>query len=232
MKDYDPTLDPGDELTPPGFRELAREDRVFLLLALLAAALSAYLYPELPDEVPIHWNWRGEADGFAPKAYAVWTTPGIALCIWWILVHVPALDTRKQNWSRFQDTYRRIRHMILAFFFGMHLAMLAEWSGAGLSMDVVVLGGVGFLLAAMGNVMGKVKPNHFVGIRVPWTLDDDEVWRRTHRFAAPIWVLGGLALWGTTLLPAFLQLAFVLTVVAVLTIAPVVYAYVIYRERH
>jgi len=232
MSEHDPIIDMDDETPPPGFGELAREDRLFMLLALLAAAVTAYLYPELPDQVPIHWNWRGEPDGFAPKAYAVWMTPGITAFTWWTLVNVPQLDTRKQNWRRFQETFRRIRHTILGFFFGMHLVMLAQWSGVELSMNAVVFGGVGFLIAAMGNVMGKIKPNHFVGIRVPWTLDDDEVWRRTHRFAGPLWVAGGFALWAAALLPPSFQLAFVLTVIAIIAISPTVYAYIVYHERH
>ena len=96
------------------------------------------------------------------------------------------------------------------------------------SMLIQIL--VSLLFILLGNVMGRFKHNYFVGIKTPWTLANEEVWRKTHRMAAPIWVIGGilnilLAVTGVN----FNGMAFII-IVAAIVIVPTVYSYIIYQK--
>ncbi|MEW6771452.1 MAG: SdpI family protein [Bacillota bacterium] len=106
----------------------------------------------------------------------------------------------------------------------------AEAVGYNIDTELIVNGGIALLFVITGNVMGQIRPNFFVGIRVPWTLANEEVWRRTHRLASKVWVIGGLiclalapvrAPWGTQAFVACL---------AVMAIVPLVFSYLIYRK--
>lgn len=90
--------------------------------------------------------------------------------------------------------------------------------------------GTALLFVVVGNVLGQIRPNFFVGIRVPWTLADEEVWRRTHRLAARVWVLGGLACLALAPVQAPWSPHAFVACLSVMGLAPVVYSYAIFRR--
>ena len=108
----------------------------------------------------------------------------------------------------------------------IHWNVNGEVNGYGSKL----FGAFGLLFILIGNVMGRFKHNYFVGIRTPWTLANEEVWRKTHRVAAPIWVLGGII----NILLAFTETNFkgiwFVAIVAVISIVPIVYSYIVYQQ--
>ena len=176
-----------------------RVDRTLLLgelplLALLLADLGFGLWalPRLPERVPVHWNLAGEADGFgAPWPHAV-LLPALALGLWALLLALPLVDPLRRNYGRFPATLKLFRWLVPLLCVGLHLA--ATLSSLGLPVDhgAAVRAILAIAFVVLGNSMGKLRHNWFVGIRTPWTLASEEVWTRTHRLAAPIWVAGGL----------------------------------------
>lgn len=199
-----------------------------LLFVIASFALAAALYSRLPDPVPTHWNLRGEADGFTPKPWGAFVLPLVTAGCWLLFLVLPRLSPRGYRLDRFARVYGIIQVVITGFMFALTCLALLAAIGVPVAMDRVLYAGLGALFIVLGNYLGKVTRNFFVGIRTPWTLASDEVWLRTHRLGSRCFVaggivalVGGLAGGGAPLL---------VTAVGIAALVPVVYSYVIYRR--
>lgn len=196
--------------------------RLGLGLALVAGALSAALYARLPDPMPSHFDLHGHVDGWLPKPLGAFLLPATMLGVHALWV---AISRRVQASS---PRVLEILHVsTLGFLLLVHTMVLRVAIDGPVNLSRVVFVALGVLLAILGNYFGKLRRNPWVGIRTPWTLADDEVWARTHRFAAPIFVAGGA-------LVSLCAMAGRVGGVAVLTLAlvavPALYSYRIARR--
>lgn len=204
-------------------------------LALTAAAFaaSAYLYPSLPDVVPTHWNIKGQVDGHGPKAVAAWTMPVMMLAMLLVFRVLPALSPKNFELDTFQTTYLFVVLATTGLFAYMHGVILAAtWQqvqgNPRFDIGRAMLGGVFLFFALIGNVMGKVRRNFYVGIKLPWTLANDRVWNDTHRLAAWTWVGGGLL--GLVLVFSGLNVLWAFGVLTAATVVPCVYSFLHYKR--
>lgn len=201
-----------------------------LSMALVAAAfiVTAVLYDRLPESVPTHWNARGVADGFTPKPWGPFLLPLTMLGVFALLFVLPHISPRGYRMERFKGVFEILQAAILAFLFLVTLLALLAGIGAPVPMTRAIYAATGLLFVVLGNFMGKVTKNFFVGIRTPWTLASDEVWLRTHRLGGKLFVLAGLGLLVSGLVGG--GTVAVLLAVAVAAVIPVVYSYVLYRR--
>lgn len=157
-----------------------------------AAAGAAWLYPRLPARVPVHWNAYGQPDGWAARDWAVGgglvALAGL-YALFWLL---PKVDPWGERYARFAGAYRVIRLALAWAGSGAYLAVLLSGAGVPLRVDRWAPALVGGVLVAVGNVLPQLRPNFFVGIRTPWTLADEHVWRRTHRLGGRLFAVAGL----------------------------------------
>jgi uncharacterized membrane protein len=165
---------------------------VFIATLLgLQVITSFLLYPRLPDRLPTHWNLHGQVDGTMPKMQGLLVPLGINLCLYLLLLAIPYLDP-KGKMEQFRDTYGWIRLSLHTFMALLFVAMMAFSLGYRISIDRVVPGLVSLLIIVCGKLMGRMRPNYFVGIRTPWTLESPEVWQKTHQVSGPVWVVAGV----------------------------------------
>lgn len=193
------------------------DDTVCVALIVLVASLASWLYPILPDPVPTHWNLQGEVDGYMAKPWGVFAGPLIILGVWILLRVLPFVSPKGFRMESFFSVYRIL--LLATVSLEMLVVSAALLAAAGYSIGIVgfVSGLLGILFIVLGNYLGKVRRNFFLGIRTPWTLASEEVWQRTHRLAAWLFVLAGavtlagsLVGWGGyVLLPAVLFAALV-----------------------
>jgi len=169
-----------------------REDWPVGILFLLALAAAVWIFPTLPERVPVHWNIHGAIDGWGSRAFAVFGMLGFFAGIYALLVLLPLVDPRRGSYSRFLPTYRLIRLASVVVFVGIWGVMLAVARGVPVRIDIVVPAVVSVLFIILGNVMGRVRQTWFIGIRTPWSLANEEAWRLTHRASGPVWVVGGI----------------------------------------
>lgn len=163
------------------------------------AAASGLAYSRLPDSVPTHWGINGEVDGYASRQFTVLFMPALGALLWAMLRVLGRFDPI----SRLESTtlyLHKAANWLAAFLLVLHLAILGIGIGLRLNMVQIVVLAEGALLALLGNEMSRLRRNSWAGIRVPWTLNDDEIWRRTHRVGARVFVLAGVI----TLLAALL----------------------------
>lgn len=213
-------------------RSIWQEDRPAQILVAAAFLTGVWAFPRLPARVPVHWNIHGQPDGFGSAGFAAFFLPLLTAALYGLMVVLPALDPKQQNYRRFSGPYRWIRFGIVGFLVIIYWATLATGLGIPVPMDRVVPALMAVLALVLGLTMDRLEPNYFVGIRTPWTLADEETWRRTHRNTKPAWLAAGAVGLVGALIGGWL--AFALSVGGLLGAAgyAVVYSYLTYRKTH
>lgn len=205
-----------------------------LCIAAISAVgvLAAVLYGSLPEAMPAHWDAHGTVNGYVPKTMGVAVAVGLPLAIFVVFKALPALSPRGFRMGSFQPVTDIITLAITATIAGIDVAVLLAASGRNVPIPVVAQLLVGVLFIVLGNYLGKVRRNFFIGIRTPWTLASEEVWARTHRFGGPVFVIAGLALVALAWAPAAGLPVMLLGVIGGAVLAVVAYSYVVYRRLH
>ena len=204
-----------------------------LVVAALGAVVSVWAYGRLPETVATHWNLQGTPDGFSSRIWAVVLMPLVTVGLTSLFNVLPRVDPRRENYAKFLDSYWLIANAILVFTGVVHGLILANGLGYTVQVDRLLPVGVGLLFVFRGNYLTRVEPNWFIGVRTPWTLSSDTVWRKVHRTAGWLFVIAGIVIAAGAFAPrsAFMPL-FVVTIVAAAGI-PVAQSYVLWkREQH
>ncbi len=171
----------------------ARYFAACMVLVAIAFAAMLVAWPHLPERVPLHWNVRGQVDGWGPRGTLMALGPGLMLAELAIFAVLPALSPKRFEIESFARTYLRI--MLAAILLSGYITAVLLFAALTGHFDVstAFLGGVSVVLVFMGNLMGKVRRNFFIGIRTPWTLASERVWYATHRLAGKTMVAAGIA---------------------------------------
>ena len=213
-------------------RELFKEKRGTLILSfvliLLPIFVGLYLWPQLPDQVPIHFDVQGQPDNYAPKALAVLGLPAFVAAAQGLLLAVTLADPKRAN----------LTPKIVGLFLwicpltSLLCGFMTYAKALGMGVDVNLAAGLflGVLFLVIGNYLPKCKQTYTVGIRLPWTLADPDNWAYTHRLAGKTWTIAGLAALVCTAARAPWVM---LWVVAGMVLIPIVasYVYALRRSR-
>ena len=207
-----------------------------VVLTALTVAGTLYVYASaatlLPDPVPVHWDAQGQPNGFVPRDHVLpWLllTPGMMAVMFLILLALPWLSPRQFAIERFRATYDYITFLVIALFAYIQAGiLLASLKHPPVNSLTWIMGGIFLFFALLGNVMGKVRRNFYVGIRTPWTLASETVWNQTHRVGAWLFVAGGLLGFVAVMAGVPFWWCFVLLMVFVLI--PVPYSLVLYKR--
>jgi uncharacterized membrane protein len=205
-----------------------RADIISLLFVFSAIAVAAILYPSLPEQIPTHWNAQGEVDGYMKKPGGVIIMPAMAVFTFVIMKLIPVISPKGFRIDEFSDVFGALQVTLVGFMSIVAILVLMEARGLDVRINEMIISGIGLLFVIIGNYLGRVRKNFFIGIRTPWTLASDEVWNRTHRIGGRLFILSGVIIW----IGAILRLPLTWTVgVAVgLVLIPVVYSYFLYRK--
>lgn len=206
----------------------------WLIAAILLAPFVylAFIWNSVPEQIPTHYNLAGEADRYGSKLGMITFMPLVTAFVYLILRYIPRLDPRKNVANA--GNYLKIR-LLVAFFLSVvwfTLFLNLGRSTLQTGFDSVIFVGVCLLMAGLGNYMQNIKSNYFAGIRTPWTLESETVWRKTHRWASRLWFWGGL-LGAVTVVfvPGLFKLAIVLLLGLGVAIAAAVYSYIAYQQE-
>jgi uncharacterized membrane protein len=196
-----------------------------------AAALSAAVYPQLPERMPVHWTFSGEADRFGTRIEGAWLVPAVMVAVWLATRLLPRIDPRQANYAKMQSTYDFIVAAILTAMLAMHLVVLAAGLGYVVPMRRFVPLLFGAFFVALGNVLPRTRPNWWFGVRTPWTLSSDRVWTRTHRVAGYAMTATGVVVLVAAALPGVWPLVVAIAVAVVAAFWMVLYSYVAWRQE-
>ena len=204
-----------------------------LLIVLIAFAVSVYFYDQLPEEVATHWNEKGEVDGYMDKFWGTFLIPLMILGFTGLFFVLPKIDPLKRNYPAFKKYYWMIILFLLIFLTYVHFISLAFNLGYELDMMAAVMIPIGILFLFIGYVLPKTKRNWFMGIRTPWTLSSDNVWKKTHEAGGKLFMIFGAFFIVVTLLSPYIEfnMWFILGPIIVLVGGLFVYSYFLYAKE-
>ena len=203
--------------------------KLFILTAILTVLpmlFGIFYWEQLPDVMPTHWNMNNEVDGTMPKAMVVYGLPAIMLAVHLLCVFAHKIDPKHQNHSDIM--------LSLMMWISPAISIMGHYTmystALGKSIDVMTTSSLilGIVFTVIGNYLPKCKPNYTIGIKLPWTLDDETNWYKTHRMAGYVWLGAGLTCVMSAVLGAS-QIVFVVLLIA--AIVPTIYSYLLYRKQ-
>jgi immunity protein, SdpI family len=168
-----------------------------ILLAAPFVALAIY-WNDLPARIPMHWNFRGQIDGWATKTPGIFIIPLTALGTTALLRVLPRFDPRLRRTpgdeSRMPVVLPIVRIALLGLLGAIFFVQIAVSLGRSIAGGRIIMTCLLVFFVVLGNYLGNLRPNYFVGIRTPWTLENPETWRVTHRLGGRLMVFGALIL--------------------------------------
>lgn len=198
------------------------------IVTLLPIPAGLILWNRLPDVMATHFGMNNEANGFSSKPFAVFFIPLFCLAMLWICAVITANDPRKQNIS--PKIFRLVLWIIpfVSLICGAAIYTYNLGHPLNISSFMMILMGILFIL--IGNYMPKTRQNYTIGIKVPWALDNEENWNRTHRLAGWLWVAGGIIL-VILALAGLSNPVFMIVVVAFFTLVPTIYSWWLHAKK-
>lgn len=202
------------------------------LIWIVMIGISAVAWFYLPDgqKIPVHWGLDGKPDRYGGKLEGLGMMPlitGILIILFWA---IPKIEPRKLNFEKSMKAYKVIVGLLMVLMFVIHASTIINALGVSFNLDRVVFLAVGVLFIGIGNVMGKIRSNFFMGIRTPWTLSSELSWRKTHRLGGWLFVSMGLIV----IAAGFVQqkLFSIVMLVGIISIVVVlfVYSYLIWKK--
>ena len=199
------------------------------IIILLPIVAGLVIWNYLPEKMATHWNANGEVDRWNSKVFAIFGIPAIFLIAHLGCVIVTLRDPKNKEQNK------KVSNMVLWLMpiFSLILTgtTYAIALGNTIGMDMIVRILIGLMFVILGNYMPKCKQNHTIGVRVTWTLQNEENWNKTHRFTGKLWVLGGIIILATMFIPMNHYIHAFLSVCIVLSFLPMLYSYVYYRKQ-
>lgn len=200
-----------------------------LLIVILPFLYLFSIWNTLPETVPVHWNLHGEIDGTGKKATLLWIPFLLPVLTYVIFTIAPMIDP-KRRLQNMGDKLVKLKFAVVMMMSLLALFIIYSSKQEALSSDRMTIL-LGALLAIIGNFLPAIKPNYFIGIRVPWTLNNDDNWKQTHQFAGKVWLAGGVFIIISSLYARpDINNIFSLFIVAILVIVPVIYSFKFHKS--
>lgn len=196
--------------------------------AMLLVAIA--VFPLLPDEIPTHWNAGGEIDDWGSR-WMAFIHPALGAGLLVLAWGLPKIDPRRENFERFRGTYWLIFNFLLLFLLVLEVLTLGAALGWRVDVGTAVNLLTGTLFIGLGNVLPRLRPNWWMGIRTPWTLESDRVWRETHRVGGRVFVAAGVVVALAAFGPAVLRVSAIIGAGLAAAVGMTIYSYLAWRRE-
>lgn len=196
-----------------------------IISILLFAIVNLLFYKKMPETLPTHWGFNNKIDGYSSKFTTLITTPLLLIFLNIFSCFMLDNDPKNKNKNKLIILIGKATvPLVLLITF-----MISVFYGLGKEINVMVIISlfVGFLLIVIGNYLPKTKRNYTVGIKLPWTLNSDENWNKTHRLAGYFFILGGIVF----LLTPFIGNEYLIFLTfMIIVIIPAIYSFYLYKN--
>jgi uncharacterized membrane protein len=208
-----------------------KKELPLIAIVLLPFIYLAYIWNQLPEKVPMHWDIKGEIDRYGEKMELIIIPILLPLLVYIIFLIVPKIDP-KNKLNKMGNKLQIIK--VLSTTFMSILALFIIYSSKNQSFTnpnyIILL--IGVLYISLGTYFKTIKANYFIGIRTPWTLENETVWKKTHKLGGKLWFVGGIIVVLTSLiLDKEPNVTIFLIITGIITIIPIVYSYIIFKNE-
>jgi len=185
----------------------------------------AYIWNELPEKVPMHWNIKGEIDRFGEKSELLLIPILLPLLVYIIFLIVPKIDP-KNKIRKMGNKYQHIKILLTTFMSILALFIIYTAKNQSFANPNYIVLLIGILYIILGNYFKTIKANYFIGIRTPWTLENETVWKETHKLGGKMWFISGVIVVISSLIldkqPNYILF---MIITGIITIVPIAYSY-------
>ncbi|WMN11498.1 SdpI family protein [Marivirga salinae] len=207
-----------------------KKELPLIAIVLLPIVYLAYVWNDLPNKVPVHWNLQGEVNRYGDKTELVLVILLLPVLTYFLLLLVPKIDP-KNKLQKMGGKYDSIRFLLTTFVSILALFIIYSANSGSVTNPNYLLLGVGLLYFILGNYFKTIKANYFIGIRTPWTLENEEVWKATHKLAGKMWFIGGIMVVLSCLIFEK-QINFIvfMSITLIISLVPVIYSFLKFRK--
>ncbi|MEC7262675.1 MAG: SdpI family protein [Bacteroidota bacterium] len=200
-------------------------------IVLLPFLYLMYVWNQLPEKVPLHYNLKGEVDRYGDKSELIMIPILLPLLIYVIFLAVPYIDPKKQI-QKMGNKYDTLKLILTTFMSALALFIIYTAKNQTLTNPNIIFLIIGLLYLIFGNYFKTIKANYFIGIRTPWTLESESIWKETHKLGGKVWFVGGLlVIICSLLLNKELNAKVFLGITIIIVLIPIVYSYILYRKE-
>lgn len=199
------------------------------IVILLPILFGLVMWDKLPDTMTTHWGADGNADGFSGKLFAVFGFPVLLLAVHFVCLLFTLLDKKQKEQN--PKALRLIFWIIPITSLFTNGIMYRTAFGKEFTIEWLTPALLGVMFIFLGNYLPKVKQNRTLGIRISWTLHNEENWNRTHRLGGKLWVAGGLIILFSIFLPLSAMVWVMVCVISAMAVIPIAYSYYIYKQH-
>ena len=198
------------------------------IVTILPVLIGIICWNRLPDVMATHFGFNNEANGFSSKAFAVFGLPLILLAVLWVGAFVTAHDPKRQNISP--------KMFSLMLWIAPVISLVAAATiypvNLGYELDIAFFSEllVGLMFIIIGNYLPKARQNYTIGIKIPWTLANEENWNRTHRLAGYLWMICGILMIIISL-TRFVPVKWLVGIFLIMVLVPCIYSFWLHAEK-
>src|SRR5690554_1751562 len=201
-------------------------------IVLLPFIYLAYIWNQLPEKVPMHWDIKGDIDRYGDKIELLLIPFLLPVLVYVIFLVVPKIDPKKKL-HKMGNKLQNLKVLMTIFMSVLALFIIYSAKNNTFTNPNYILLLIGVLYIILGNYFKTIKANYFIGIRTPWTLESETVWKETHNLGGKMWFVGGiLVVLSSMVLDKQANSTLFLIITAIITIIPVVYSYLLFRKEN
>ena len=206
-----------------------KQEIPLITIVLIPFIYLAYIWNELPEKVPMHWDIKGEVDRFGDKSELLLIPILLPLLIYLIFLIVPKIDP-KNKISKMGIKYQHIKFLLTTFMSILALFIIYAAKNQSFANPNYIVLIIGILYIILGNYFKTIKANYFIGIRTPWTLENETVWKETHKLGGKMWFVGGIiVVISSLILEKQLNFILFMSITAIIIIVPILFSYFKYK---
>ena len=166
---------------------MQKKEFILISLIFLMFLASIALYPNMPEKIPMHWNAKGNIDDYSGRGFGLFFMPLFLAIIYLFFLIIPKIEVFKKNINEFNNKYFfGFKLIFVLFFLVIYLAIILSAKGYSFNIKIVILPALAVMFFYIGYMLKYVKRNFFIGIRTPWTLSSDKVWKKTHELGSRV----------------------------------------------
>jgi uncharacterized membrane protein len=202
-----------------------------LVFVVLSFVIACYAYGEIEgDVVASHWGANGEVDDYMSKFWGLFLLPLVSIGVYLLFLMIPMIDPLKNNIEKFRKYYELLMLAIILLLFYIFILTVVANFGYDFNMTVMIFPAIGLLFFGFGVIMKELKRNWFIGIRTPWTLSSDVVWKKTHELGGILFRVMGVLMFVGIFMPSEYIVWFVLVPVIIMVVWLFGYSYLEFRK--